>query len=302
MDELLCASEERIVRPGDAYAENCPVLTKQRTVYVDKGVAAVIEWEFRDANGNPVDLSACVEDDDSMTSVSTTLIGSAVARFREAIDDSQCNAIYESPAVSSDPASGVLRFLVPEAIADKSGIYALSVGILNESGKLMAVNNGLLSVERGLFGDLTQQTGPPTLLEMRLVMRDSVPDNSLLDGLEYSDSEIVHALSRPLREFNETPPPLTTVFRSTDFPWREHWLKASVGYLMTIAADSYLRNKMQSAHGGITIDDKNKDVAYRAVAELLLGQWRTFLLRQKATLNAAQAIGDVTSFYGGGLF
>jgi hypothetical protein len=131
-------------------------------------------------------------------------------------------------------------------------------------------------------------------------MRDSGPaDNPLLDDVEFSDSEILYALVRPVRQFHEMPPPLSRhVFNTKNFPYKEHWVKATAGYLYSSAAAFYRRNQLKHSSGGMNIDDRNKETEYNRASDRMLGEWMNFAQAKKVECNAMEAMGAVESSYG----
>lgn len=299
-DQLLCAGAT-IVRPEDALAENCPVLTKERAAICQQGVATTVEWQLRDSNGNPIDLTACDTQADSATSLDSEIVkwgGEVVVRFADAIMPLGCTAVVNGTVV--DGPNGLVRFVLPAAVYNEANIYQCSIGISNLAGEIVHVTSGLISVERSLFGFQDQVYGPPTLQEIRLQIRDTVVENSLLAAIEYSDAEIIYSLTRPLREFLETPPPITQQYTAKNFPWHNAWLNATIANLLKIAADSYRRNRLATQQGGVVIDDKNKEAPYMQAALLLSQEWKEFVIRKKAQLNAENAMGSIRSGYGYG--
>ncbi len=299
-DAPLCVGPT-VVRPEDALAENCPVLTKERAVLCQQGVASTVEWQLRDSDGNPIDLTACTAQADSATSLDPEIVkwgGEIVVRFTDAVMPTGCFAQVNGTV--TDAVNGLVRFNVPAIIYDEANIYLVGIGISNLQGQIVYATTGLLSVERGLFGRQDQVYGPPTIQEIRLQLRDTVADNTLLAAIEYSDAEIVYSLTRPLREFAETPPPITQQYSGKNFPWHDAWLKATCANLLKIAAETYRRNRLATQQGGLTIDDKNKEAPYLQAAIMLSQEWKEFMTRKKLQLNADNSIGYIRSGYGYG--
>ena len=196
--------------------------------------------------------------------------------------------------------TGTVRATLTDAIVSRAGIYKLNWAY-REAGRITLINEGLLSVERSLFGGLASPkhvTGPPTINELRMHIMDSSPgENLLLDELEFGDEQISMALVRPVEHFNEINPPLRRFFTTQDFPWRKHWLDAATGYLMQFAAHNYRRNRLDVRAGGITIDDQNKETEYLRAAKLLLDEWKEFAKLKKYELNQKECMGIIGSAY-----
>ena len=305
-------AELMVVRPEDgrtASTNNCPVVTKQRAFVVDKGVAATLEYELRGADGSPLDLSEYVCDDpryasspdeasaDSAES-DNAQCGQVIFRFADAVSPE-----YNDPSPqqvigrSKDAENGVVRVDLPKAITDFAGLWDVAIGITDRNGNVVLVNKALLSIERGLFGNITEQLdGPPTLQEVRMQLRDTMLENSLNDLPEFSDQEIIFCLGKPLRNWNETPPP---VGRATarNFRYRENWLKAVCGELFAIAATWYTRNKFEAQGAGVADNALNKSQEYGMAAQMLQQQWTQWMMVKKNQISSAQFMGSFGSGY-----
>lgn len=298
-DSVPCA-DLAVVAPVDATVDGCPILTKTRTVSISKGVAdGVIEWEMRDNNGNPINLSeclaACESESDSETSATETC-PTIMVRFANALTEG--SEYCEVEATIVDAASGLVRATVPSGVTDNAGIYVVDWALVGTSGYPLFTNRGFLSVNRSLFGEYSQAGGPPTLDEIRIQLRDTAVENSLLGAQEFSDAEIITSIMRPVQDWNETPPPVAR-FNTQTFPYRYNWLTAIIANLLMISAHSYARNKLNSSAAGVSLNDKDKDNPYMQVAMTLRQEWKTFILTKKVEINAKLAFGSIGSGYVG---
>lgn len=268
------------ITPNEAYSvQNCPIVSKTRTVIVDKGQIATIRWELRNREGKAVDLQNCVD------------AGGLV--FGRIVDDIYgCDETLDIQASVYDAQAGLVDLTLTSELVDEPGIYTLQFGLLNELGQPTFVDRGLLSVERGLFGsEKNAKSGPVTIGEVRLQLRDYALANDLRGVSEFDDTEIIHSMLQPIREWNETPPDVA-FFTPKTFPYHYHWLLATCGNLLQISATWYLRNKLQVSHGGVQDDDRDRDQTYIAVSNMLRQQWLDFLRQQKYALNAQLAFGS----------
>lgn len=303
-------ADEVVITPEDTTHDGCPLLTKTRIVSATKGVCSTVEWEVRNAAGVAMNLGdwLCADSDGDGTvdpsetdpgSVPYPLCGQVVARFADAVCPT---LIYQSVGYSPDPVAGIVKFDLPTDMLNLPGIYQMEVGISKQTDtdvyKYMYIDKGILSVERSLFGSTDPQDliGPPTIKEIRIALRDSVTENNLLDDVEFDDTEIIQALARPIRQWNETPPPIA-YFDGRTFPFYENWLKATIGILMKSAAYWYERNRMAATHGGVSVDDRNKMQPYMLMAQELTQGWEKFIQAKKVSINAANAFGFVSSPY-----
>lgn len=278
------ASEDFLtVEPVDSVADGCPVKMKTRIVLTERGKPTIVKWELRDREGNPIDLS----DEADVT---------AEVRIQDVM---QCSAIGTIEATLTPDSPAYVEFTLPETIYKQVGIFKFSVAIKDADDQIIFINDGLLSNERSLFGYESgnqDDPGPLTLQEIRLQLRDTMIENNLLDQVEFDDAELIHAMIMVIREWNETPPPVAK-FGPHNFPFRYNWLMGTCGNLLRVAAAHYLRNDLQSSHGGVQLNDKAKAQPYLAVAGQILGEWKTFIVRQKVAINARRAYGSVGSPY-----
>lgn len=304
--------DEFALIPEDASNNGCPLLTKTRVIEATKGVCSTVVWEVRDRNGQPLDLGdyLCNDaDGDSVPddsesdpgSVPFPLCGQVVVRFADAVSP---GTIFQAIGWTEDADSGVIKVELPSQLVQYPGVYTMEVAISQQVSegvyKLLYIDRGIVSVERSLFGstDLGDLLGPPTIKEIRIAMRDSGLENSLLNDVEFDDTEILHALARPLRQWNETPPPVA-YYDSRSFPFHEHWLKATMALLMRSAAFWYERNRLAATHGGVTVDDRNKMQPYLTMSQLMYKEWEDFIINQKVAINVANCYGAVGSPYSG---
>ena len=143
--------------------------------------------------------------------------------------------------------------------------------------------------------------GPLNIAEVRLWVRDTNPeDNFLLDEVEYKDAEIIAAISRGVDTWNSTPPMMRrATYTPHNFPYRGPWIQVTVGYLMGIAAHSYLRNHLPYQAAGLSVDDKNKYQYYRQESKERIEGYRAWVREAKLQANAEQMWGSSKIFYPG---
>lgn len=289
-----------VVRAGQTTIDDCPVLTRINAFLVDEGVQATLEHVFRDRQGKPVDLSFYLDDipvpGDSLSLSDCLAGGSGVLRIQEALGGS-CR--FEAAIEGYQASQGVIRAELPEALVARAGLYQLSWGIFNHADNLVAVSDGLLSVERTLFtrADESCGMGPPTVRELRMHMLDSgAADNVLLDDVEFSDEQILLAIRQPVQIWNETPPPIQT-FTTQNFPFRFNWKNAIIGQLLIMAAHNYRRNFLQHQAGGINVADKAKEKEYLAAGQQMMAEYREWLTTTKISINCGLFSGQIPSVY-----
>ncbi len=104
------------------------------------------------------------------------------------------------------------------------------------------------------------------------------------------------ALTKPIRQWNETPPPIER-YTTRNFPYRGAWTSAALGELHLMAANRYRRNRLQHQAGGVTIDDMKKEREYMAEGQRLTQEYAAWLSNKKVEINAKKFWGQVSSTY-----
>lgn len=188
---------------------------------------------------------------------------------------------------------GLLSITLPGLNA---GVYRGVVKLASENSTVIE-NSFLIYVAQ----QVGKQTGPPSLLEVRLQMRDSSPnDNYLLDGVQFTDEEIALAAIRPIQYFNEVSPPLMVRFTTNNFPWRYHWIEGMIAQLYMIAAEHYRKNNLNYSAGGLSVADMDKERNYTAAYQEKWGMYMQFVRNKKGEINMEQgwrAVPGIYSFF-----
>lgn len=290
-----------IYTPEENCHEGCPMLNKIRNVLLDRGIAAAIRWTFRDKHGNPVNISACFCSSEESISIDQSLslvtcIDSGVIKVRFADCMGQC--VFEQDGELIDAATGTVQFAVPEHIYDNSGIYQMSIGVVDSTtDKPVFIEKALLLVEESQWGNLNQANSPPTISEIQIALNDHAAENELLGETEFDMADITHALVAPIRQWNESPPPIA-YFNCINFPYRYHWRQAVIGELLSSAVHKYMRNNLNMNHGGVQGNFKDKYKEYLQMVMLYKQEWKEFVEEKKMSINAQQGIASLGSDYG----
>jgi hypothetical protein len=269
--------------------EGSPLPAKPRSLAIPQGQAINLDWSFLDSQGNPIDITAW-QQEGAQVQVTTY----------EALSPNNSQTF---PGTIITPSTGSCQFpLVPNGIVQQ-GVYRAEFAILL-STSLFWTNWIYLVVEPNVTGALltnsnsTPGVGIPTISEIRLYLRDADPAGNLWVGYEeWDDAEIASCLVRTVREFNETPPHLTQVFTTSNFPYRHNWLLGTAGYLIKMAADWYRRVHLPYQAGGVSIDDKNKFAQYDERGQELIERWRDWVYRKKIQINMQTGYAVVDSPY-----
>jgi hypothetical protein len=213
------------------------------------------------------------------------------------------NPNWELTVTSPDPVNGVLQAVLPANLVENSGLYRISWGVFSSKDKLLGVDDSFVLVERSLFPSDTQTLfadfGPPTIKEIRQqIMDSSASENILLDDVEFSDDQILHAMTKPVEDWNLMSPPISSAYHTTrSFPYREPWLRAIAGHLHVMSANHYRRNRLAHQAGGVAIDDKNKEREYMAEGQRLLQEYAVWCQTKKIEINTKLIYGIQESSY-----
>jgi hypothetical protein len=290
-----------VVRAGLPKVDGCPVVLRTKGFLVEQGTDTTIEHVVRDRNGRPFDLSAyATSSSGSDSGSSSSPTPSALVRIREPLSSRSARATLQLEVDIVDPAAGTVRVDLPAAALGTAGIFQMAFGFL-PAGAVSPnlTDHALLSIEKSLWGPLDQNpnAGPPTLREIRLDLWDADRrENLRIDTVEFSDEQIIQAIIDPIRQWNETPPPIAA-YTTARFPYHLAWRNAVVGRLLQNAAHHYRRNRQKVEGGGLQDDDLNREPEYAAAGKARLDEWDLFIRTKKAELNFAAGWGTVHSDY-----
>lgn len=294
-----------VIRSGIPTVDRCPVLTRVKAYIGTQGVKSVVEHQFTDRQGNPLDLGVILpgigdsssESEEEVGSVMVRLLGAGTTRIND-----YSNPLRELEATVTDAANGVVRVQLTAEAVEKAGLFTMSWAVLNAEGEPLLATRGLLSVEHSLWAmePLTSQKtlGPPSLQEIRMHMMDCHRnENLLLDDVEFGDEQILEAVLSPISTWNESLPPLRHRMTTMNFPYRSQWKDAIVGRLLVTAAHNYRRNHLAYQAGGTSIDDKNKEQPYLQMGMAILESYKEFVLKTKTSINLSHVWGYFGSPY-----
>lgn len=268
--------------------------------------------QVKSNNGCPLDLTAldveCDEDTSSSSSAAATPSSSG-----EPLPDGWC-AIYRAKDMFTrhelaieremtviDAETGQLKVTLQQtdALMQSPGVLLAEIAIYDDQSRLRLVDPRYLEIRPNLT---YQSFGPITVPEVRMALWDFCPAaNTLLDDYEFSDEQILHAIRRPLDLWNETPPDIARATPS-NFAYREHWLQATAGFLLTTAAHLFRRNNLTYSAGGNSVADQDKFNQYDNVGRQAIADYKAWILHKKYELNLARGFGTLGSGYGGGCY
>lgn len=268
-------------KPMMKFVDKLPLTTKARSYSVSPGQLAYISMIFQNEKGDRYNLSTY-----------------PITRFKAALYEGVTRALVtEAPVSYQDKQNGVLTITLNSDATKLAGVYHLIVGLYaDDKHKILLHENDVMVYIASVAG--APNPGPPTLLEIRLQLRDSsVEENSLLDGYNFSDEELALATLRPIQYFNESDPDVGVYFNTFNFPSRYYWTEGIIAQLFRIVEEYHRKNHLQYNSGGLAVDDRNKEQNYAQAGER---HWATFVdwvKRKKVKINIANGYGTVHSYY-----
>jgi hypothetical protein len=172
------------------------------------------------------------------------------------------------------------------------GLFLGDALVFDGTGALLLARRTFIEIAQNAT-DGTYRSGPITISELRIALRDSsAADNYLLDRVEFSNKEIEYALHRPIDEWNEAPPQVAT-FTYANFPFRYNHTQAAIGHLLKIAARNYRRNELKYSAAGVTVADKAKASEYESDAKNYLDEWKQWMMAKKRQIDIDGSYGTV---------
>ena len=293
----------RVFTVDDDIHLGCPVLSKTRVLTVPRGIQGIIRWQFRDREGNAINLGDIINNAVSGTTTTTPPpSGQVIFRFANAFPCTvSTSLVHQIIGEGYNANEGWVQVEMSELLSDSPGIWRFEIAVTDSQGVPQRVDTGLLSIEHGLFPvvDASKFVGPPTINEIRIHLRDSSFENDLLGNVEFDDAEILACIIRPIQQWNEHPPEVA-YFTADNFPYRHNWLDAITARLLRIGAHWYRRNNFKSSQGGVTVADRDKEREYLVAAKELDDRWHEFIRLKKLEINVNAASGSVNSTYGSG--
>jgi hypothetical protein len=272
--------------PLQQFSSACPRDFKLNSVA--ESSAAVITLNITNAQGNPVNLVEAVGGTGETLPDGYTM----EYRIREAHWANQLNSLEVQEV---DLTSGVVSVDMSATDTKFPGTFLAEFLIIDQDGVRRFSEMRYLEITPTI--NWLREPGIPTVAEVRLYLRDTPADNTLLDDVEFSAAEVMAALRRPIDIWNETTPDVIRYTAAT-FPWREHWMQAAVGYLMKTASYHYFRNELSYSSGGLSAADKDKGQTYMKLAEMQLEEFKSWMMRKKVEINMNMGYGTLGSPYG----
>jgi hypothetical protein len=285
-------AQQAVLTPAVTTVYGVPAPEKLAAVRLSDGTAPTLEWTMRDLNGAAVDLTSLTVLDQGTATVPLR------CRLQEAAGG---DTVAEFAATARVPDQGQVVAVLDSARLGGPGIFygELAVMLSNDPAERRVVfsNQFLVLIDASLFG-AQSVTGPPSLAEIRLHLRDSSPaEQRLIDTVTFDNAEIAACIRRPVDYFNEINPPILQRFSTQDFPFRYYWLEGIKVSLFRLAAEYYRKNHLQYQAGGVAVDDLNKANDYEAIANAIWQEFTAWARSKKVALNLNEGWGVAESEY-----
>jgi hypothetical protein len=298
-------SEPGVATQNSETYYGCVPLEKSNAVIVGGGAPATIEYQIRDAQGAPVDLSSFFDQNDP---------GGEKDRnglfIRFAVADNTLIAKRSEQGHVIDARLGKVQFPLPDYVYDIPCIYTFHFAVGDRqtypvTGRpvWVAPGRGVLLVEWTPFVTHNDRCPMkhrvvPAVEDIRRKLDDFTGKNDLMAQVEYSTDDIVNAMIWPVAKFNELPPQLRRYkFTLMNFPYYENWLIGTASELLRLSVIHLTRNKLLSSHGGITGDEKNRDQEFLRLATQYREEFLQWARLCKSQLNINQVGGTLYSNY-----
>jgi len=298
-------TEPGVVTQNNETYYGCVPLEKSNAVIVGGGAPSTVEYQIRDANGTPVDLSTFFDLDDPGGEDDHNGLF-----IRFAVADNTMIAKRSERGNIIDARLGKVQFPLPDYVYDIPCIYTFHFAVGDKetypiSGKpvWVAPGRGVLLVEWTPFVTHNDRCPMkhrvvPAVEDIRRKLDDFIGKNDLMAQVEYSTDDIVNAMIWPVAKFNELPPQLRRYrFTLMNFPYYENWLIGTASELLRLSVIHLTRNKLLSTHGGMQGDEKNRDQEYIRIAAQYREEFLLWARLTKTSLNLRQVEGILYSDY-----
>ena len=164
-----------------------------------------------------------------------------------------------------------------------SGMWYGAIQIMDEDGALIEQFPCWLMVKQALT--VNPKLKQLTVGDVRAFLWDRcAEDNRLLDAVQFTDDQIMQAMSVPVDEFNATSPAVA-FFNTTNFPWRSQWLKGTAAYLLRQAAVNQIRNNASYQAGTVSVNDSDKGPIFQQLGDQLYKEWFDWVKAKKREIN-----------------
>lgn len=187
------------------------------------------------------------------------------------------------PCRIADPVEGLVCLALTQEDVSIPGLWWGAFQMFDKEDRL--VDQAACRVLVAKSATSPHPGNPLTVAEVRDFLMDRCPeDNRLLMAEQFSDSQIINAMTLPVDEWNETPP-FIGAHTPVSFPWRRPLLIGTCAHLLRTIGINQVRNEASYQGGNMTVNDSDKGPAFLQMAAHLREEWRVWLVAKKREIN-----------------
>jgi hypothetical protein len=134
-----------------------------------------------------------------------------------------------------------------------------------------------------------------TIRQVREYVSDYAPNNTLIDGVEFSDTYISLCMDLAIDSYNMMSP--MTAYNQATFPSSGVLLLGTLWKMFGGKAALYARNRLDYSDGGLQVSLESRIQDYNALASQFQTQFTTAAQALKVNINMAEGYGSVSSDY-----
>lgn len=272
---------------SDAELQPTGVPNQVKVVRIAQGARKQLVFQLLTREGDPVDLTQEVVTAPAQTPgygpqrQVSPMAGYVRLRAKSELG---CSPAFDLLGTWDPEVPNVVVFQLDETTSTEAGVFFAEIGQFVSGDHLVESWPCYVLVEPSLFSSL-DGTGPLSIAEIRLGLLDFAPDEvSLLDDMEFSDLEIIHAIRHVIHLWNETPPDVQD-YTTNNFPYRYHWILGTCAHLLDMAAAKYRRNYLSYSAGGVSIGDQDKAKEYQEMSREKKKEFQDWMMRTKMRLQ-----------------
>ena len=275
------------ITPTITVLDDTPLIERLKAVKFPAGQSPTIAWTMVSDYGQPLDLTGITAP--AAPAAPVTLAVLETVAF-------SCG-VQTFPGTVTTASTGAVSAVVDGTKLTMPGVYIAEMAVNGPTGSPSVTNRFYLVLERSLFGG-SVTTGPPTMAEIRLHLRDSsAAESRLLDAVKFDIAEIAAAIEKPVLYWNETLPPVCK-FDTTSFPFRYHWLEGISAQLLFMASEWYRANSLQYSAAGVQVADMEKSQECREDANRRWEAYKAWAKSKKISINMTGFNTSIGSLYG----
>jgi hypothetical protein len=267
------------MNPCSSPRGNCPA--DWPVIRLQQNVAATVTFLFTDVDGAASEVDVPTQSTTIITVMSADLIEQVSAAELRISPHPTSNQVVG--IVGDYEGEGQFEFNCSSENLSMPGIFLGTILLFDSDKKPVFAKNCYVEIEQNVT-DGWMFNGPLTITEVRLALRDCPGMNFLLDDYEFTETEIMLCIRKPVDYWNEMPPPVGR-YNYANFPFRYQWMEATIAQLLKLAALYYARNRLKYSAGNVTVDDLGRDEEYQKTSAEMWAEYKEFVKIKKIEFN-----------------